>query len=73
MGDDTCLRYGSLNIMSKPVNKVGMYEFGDNVEVEVKNSKTYSRVTLRSDILLITVGPIVQGECEKWSENMMID
>lgn len=42
--------------MSKPVNKVGMYDFGDNLEVEVRNSKTYSRVTLRSDILEITVG-----------------
>lgn len=42
--------------MSRPVNKVGIYEFGDNVEVEVKNSKTYSRVVLRSDILEMTVG-----------------
>ncbi len=50
-----CIRYGSVLVMGAPLLNTGMHHLAGNILVEIRNSKSYSRVTIQAKSISLQV------------------
>lgn len=56
-----CIRYGSVQVMGAPLLNTGTHHLAGNILVEIRNSKSYSRINVQAKSISLQVRITTKG------------